>query len=69
MGLRRSGHAGMTQPALLDTIEHETAPQPRWTIVWLHGLGADGHDFAAIVPEPVRREWPGKKGVKKQGSE
>ena len=44
--------------ALLDTVEHETGPQPQWSVVWLHGLGADGNDFAPIVPELVRREWP-----------
>lgn len=43
---------------LLDTVEHETGPDPRWTILWLHGLGADGHDFAPIVPELVRPDWP-----------
>ena len=43
---------------LLDCIERETGPAPAWSIVWLHGLGADGHDFAPIVPELVRRDWP-----------
>lgn len=43
---------------LLETVEHETGPDPRWTILWLHGLGADGHDFAPIVPELVRADWP-----------
>ncbi|MGN6513028.1 MAG: alpha/beta hydrolase [Lysobacteraceae bacterium] len=43
---------------LLDTIERETGPQPQWSILWLHGLGADGNDFAPIVPELVRRDWP-----------
>ena len=43
---------------LLDTVEHETGPQPQWGVIWLHGLGADGNDFAPIVPELVRREWP-----------
>ena len=43
---------------LLETVEHETGPEPRWTILWLHGLGADGHDFAPIVPELVRPDWP-----------
>ena len=43
---------------LLETIEQETAPAPRYSVVWLHGLGADGHDFAPIVPELVRRDWP-----------
>jgi phospholipase/carboxylesterase len=43
---------------LPETVEHETAPDPQWTVLWLHGLGADGHDFAPIVPELVRRDWP-----------
>src|SRR5690606_16069934 len=44
--------------ALLETIERDTAADPQWSIVWLHGLGADGNDFAPIVPELVRRDWP-----------
>lgn len=36
---------------LLETVEMETAPAPRASVVWMHGLGADGHDFAPIVPE------------------
>ena len=47
-----------THSPLLETVEHETGPQPRWSVLWLHGLGADGHDFAPIVPELVRRDWP-----------
>ncbi len=43
---------------MLDTVERETRPNPEWTILWLHGLGADGHDFAPIVPELVRPQWP-----------
>ena len=35
----------------LPCVELETAPDPVASVVWLHGLGADGHDFAAIVPE------------------
>ena len=35
----------------LEVIEIETAPHPDAAIVWLHGLGADGNDFAPIVPE------------------
>jgi phospholipase/carboxylesterase len=27
-------------------------------VIWLHGLGADGHDFAPIVPQLVRPGWP-----------
>ena len=36
---------------LLETIEIETAPNPTAAVIWLHGLGADGNDFAPIVPE------------------
>ena len=36
---------------LLETVEIESAPGPTAAIVWLHGLGADGHDFEPIVPE------------------
>jgi phospholipase/carboxylesterase len=35
---------------LLETVERETAPQPTASVVWLHGLGADGYDFDPIVP-------------------
>jgi phospholipase/carboxylesterase len=37
--------------ALLPRIELESAPNPTAAVIWLHGLGADGNDFAAIVPE------------------
>ena len=43
---------------LLDCVEHETGAEPRWAVLWLHGLGADGNDFAPIVPQLVRPEWP-----------
>jgi phospholipase/carboxylesterase len=36
---------------VLDAIEIETAKNPSASIIWLHGLGADGNDFATIVPE------------------
>jgi phospholipase/carboxylesterase len=38
-------------PDLLDAIELETAPSPTAAVIWMHGLGADGHDFEPIVPE------------------
>jgi phospholipase/carboxylesterase len=44
----------------LETIEVETGPAPDAAIIWLHGLGADGHDFEALVPELIRhgeRAW------------
>jgi len=36
---------------LLDAIVMETAPSPTAAVIWMHGLGADGHDFEPIVPE------------------
>ena len=34
----------------LETVERETAPEPAASVIWLHGLGADGYDFDPIVP-------------------
>jgi phospholipase/carboxylesterase len=42
----------------LPTVEKETGPSPIWSVIWLHGLGADGNDFAPIVPELVDASWP-----------
>src|SRR5688572_12973491 len=39
---------------MLDTVEKETAPNPTASVIWLHGLGADGHDFEPVVPALVR---------------
>ena len=36
---------------MLEAIEIETGAAPRASIIWMHGLGADGHDFEPIVPE------------------
>ena len=36
---------------MLEFLEIATGPSPRLTVIWLHGLGADGHDFEPIVPE------------------
>ena len=40
-------------PFTADTppIEIETGPNPQWSVIWMHGLGADGSDFAPIIPE------------------
>ncbi len=43
---------------MLETVEQETGAAPEWSVIWLHGLGANGHDFAPIVPELVRPHWP-----------
>ena len=32
-------------------LEIETAPSPDAAVLWLHGLGADGHDFEPVVPQ------------------
>ena len=43
----------------LETIETVVGQgEAQWSVVWLHGLGADGHDFAPIVPELRRAGWP-----------
>ena len=42
----------------LEAVELQTGDDPRWTVLWLHGLGADGHDFEPIVPELVAPDWP-----------
>ena len=38
-------------PDTLPSIELETASDPTASVIWLHGLGADGNDFVPIVPE------------------
>jgi phospholipase/carboxylesterase len=35
----------------LETVELTTGADPVGSVIWLHGLGADGHDFEPIVPE------------------
>jgi phospholipase/carboxylesterase len=47
----------------MDAIELESGRGPQAAVIWLHGLGADGHDFEPIVPEldlakPVRFIFP-----------
>ena len=43
---------------LLDCIETTTGSNPTFSVIFLHGLGADGNDFAPIVPQLVRRDGP-----------
>ena len=47
-----------TTPALLPRIELESAPLPLCSVIWLHGLGADGNDFASMVPQLDLRGCP-----------
>jgi phospholipase/carboxylesterase len=44
-----------------DLVEVETGPNPVGTVIWMHGLGADGHDFEPLVPELVR---PGERALR-----
>ena len=37
----------------IEAIEVETGAKPTGSVIWMHGLGADGHDFEPIVPELV----------------
>ena len=48
---------------MLNAIELTTGEAPQLSVIWLHGLGADGHDFEPIVAElrlsfPVRFVFP-----------
>ena len=49
----------------LSCIEVEPSIEATASVIWLHGLGANGHDFEPIVPElnlptdfPVRFIFP-----------
>ena len=44
-----------------DAVEIETGRAPTGAVIWLHGLGADGHDFEPIVPELV---LPGERALR-----
>ncbi|KXS54884.1 MAG: carboxylesterase [Marinobacter sp. T13-3] len=35
----------------LESLIIETGPNPEASVIWLHGLGANGHDFEPVVPE------------------
>lgn len=48
---------------LLEFIQRDIGADPEYAVIWLHGLGADGHDFEPIVPElrlttPIRFVFP-----------
>lgn len=36
---------------ILDTIELQTHESCDWSVIWMHGLGADGSDFVPVLPE------------------
>jgi phospholipase/carboxylesterase len=35
----------------LEAIQFDTGPNSQHCVIWMHGLGADGNDFAPVVPE------------------
>lgn len=50
---------------MLDYVDIDPDVEPILTVIWLHGLGADGHDFESIVPKlrlpetlPIRFVFP-----------
>jgi len=45
----------------LDAVELVTGANPAASIIWLHGLGADGHDFEPVVPFLL---WPGAPSIR-----
>lgn len=57
----RESATGPTAAAALDTVEILTGPDPDAAVIWLHGLGADGHDFEPIVPH---LQWPGAPAIR-----
>jgi len=44
-----------------DAVELTTGEDPSAAIIWLHGLGADGHDFEPIVPHVL---WEGAPAIR-----
>jgi phospholipase/carboxylesterase len=42
------------ESGVADGVEVETGRNPTASVIWLHGLGADGHDFEPIVPQLVQ---------------
>jgi len=44
---------------LLPAIEISTTAAPRFSVIWMHGLGADGSDFEPVVPELGLDDSPG----------
>jgi phospholipase/carboxylesterase len=45
----------------LETVEINSGPNPDASVIWLHGLGADGHDFEPLVPYLA---WPGAPDIR-----
>jgi len=52
----------MTQE-VLQAVELQTSPSPAASVIWLHGLGADGYDFVPVVRELELLKTPGARYV------
>jgi phospholipase/carboxylesterase len=50
--------SALPETALLETVVVDTGPKPTFSIIWMHGLGADGHDFEPLVPELLADGMP-----------
>src|SRR5690606_4141222 len=48
----------MSSTDVLECLEIETGANPARAVIWLHGLGADGNDFAPLVPELKLNDMP-----------
>lgn len=46
------------QSDVLEPVELQTVPQPNATVIWLHGLGADGYDFVPVERHPASARVP-----------
>ena len=42
----------------IEYIELQTGVDPTWSVIWLHGLGADGHDFEPIAQQLGFQDTP-----------
>jgi phospholipase/carboxylesterase len=51
-------NTALKDAASLEAVTVETGPNPSATILWMHGLGADGHDFEPLVPELLDERSP-----------
>jgi phospholipase/carboxylesterase len=47
----------------LQCVELQTSPAPAASVIWLHGLGADGYDFVPVVRELELLQAPGARYV------
>ena len=58
-----SSSENKTARKALDTLEMTTGEALEYSVIWLHGLGASGHDFEPLVPELRLLNRPGVRFV------